>query len=619
MWVLEQCSADHALAWLQALYLREHVGFDGAAALLKAAVRALEPDYFTQLLDVQIFELARGELNHGQHAVSFSYAALCVRAMRALQGRFHKPAAAWQVRGDVVHIQHVLRDLAGVAAEFSFVHEQPIVLEELVSPCADESPIQVPAATPEQGESGPAQDVDGAGFLSADLEQSNAVDIDEAVLAAIAVGAGLRDYQVDGVRHLAGQTGACLGDDMGLGKTRQTVVGARLAAGQGRVLIVCPASLRINWEREIHAVYPDAVVGFAGDDRISTLYGCQWVIANYERLGGLVREVGLAFGAMAIDEAHYLKEHKSGRTRNAFVMATRIPKRYVVTGTPLLNREIELHTLLRLTGHSLGRMELKEFRKEFTGSRERRAALARALSGWMLRRRKDVLDLGAKTHSVRYISPSEGLAIYKEIYDDMSLMAMPKITKLRQCLETLKTPFLIETVEGLQAEDKIIIFCEYMSTVNAMHDAFTAAGIKAVRLVGADSATKRQKAIDTFQDDPEVRVFIGTTMAAGVGITLTAANYVAFASMPWTPALMRQAEDRAYRLGQQRDVIVIVPLIPDTIDEAVWKILEGKRETEIDVVEAVTIVKTNEAATITNASLQSWIYGESAAMNYART
>ncbi len=71
-----------------------------------------------------------------------------------------------------------------------------------------------------------------------------------------------------------------------------------------------------------------------------------------------------------------------------------------------------------------------------------------------------------------------------------------------------------------------------MSIVNAMHDAFTAAGIKAVRLVGADSATKRQKAIDTFQDDPQVRVFIGTTMAAGVGITLTAANYVAFASMP---------------------------------------------------------------------------------------
>lgn len=130
------------------------------------------------------------------------------------------------------------------------------------------------------------------------------------------------------------------------------------------MLIVCPVSLRINWEREIHAVYPDAIVGFAGGDRVSTLYGCQWVIANYERLGGLVREVELEFGAMA--------------------MVTRIPKRYVVTGTPLLNCEIELHTFLRLTGYPVGRMELKKFRKEFTGSRERRAALARAYHHYLV-------------------------------------------------------------------------------------------------------------------------------------------------------------------------------------------------------------------------------------------
>ena len=186
MWVLEQGSADHALAWLQAHYLREHVDFDGATVLLKAAIRAPEPDYFTQLLDVQIFELARGELNHGQHAVSFSYDGLCVRAMRALQGRFHKPAAAWQVRAEVAHIQHVLRDLAGVAPEYTFVHEQPVVLEELVSANAGESPIQVPTATPEQGEIGLAKDLDGAVFLSADLEQSNAVDINEALLGAVA-------------------------------------------------------------------------------------------------------------------------------------------------------------------------------------------------------------------------------------------------------------------------------------------------------------------------------------------------------------------------------------------------------------------------------------------------
>lgn len=291
---------------------------------------------------------------------------------------------------------------------------------------------------------------------------------------------------------------------------------------------------------------------------------------------------------MAIDEAHYLKEHQAGRTRNAFVMATRIERRYVVTGTPLLNREIELHTLLRLTGHYMGDMPMKEFRKEFTGSREKRALLAERLRGWMLRRRKDVLtDLGEKSRQVRWVSPAEGMGLYGEIYGDMTLQSMPKITKLRQCLEALKTPFLIETVESLSEGDKIIIFCEYMASVNMMEEAFQASGIGCVTLVGADSGTKRQKAIDAFQNDPAVTVFIGTTSAAGVGITLTAANYVAFASLPWTPALMRQAEDRAYRLGQKRDVIVIVPLVPKTIDEGVWRLQQSKQETEQDVVEAV--------------------------------
>lgn len=91
------------------------------------------------------------------------------------------------------------------------------------------------------------------------------------------------------------------------------MVVTRLIAGEGRVLILCPASLRINWERKIHAVYPQAVVGIVGEDRHATLYGCDWVIANYERLGDLVRDPELVFEVMAINEAHYLKESKSTR------------------------------------------------------------------------------------------------------------------------------------------------------------------------------------------------------------------------------------------------------------------------------------------------------------------
>lgn len=589
MWVTDLVDADRCAVWLGTIYRGQHVDLTEARRIIAAAVATPELDYFAQVLDVQVFPLSKGNVGKGRHAVSFAYDALCVRAMRALRGSFHKPASAWQVPGEAADILAGLWSIATVGPEFVFVHERAVVLEELVGAAASTSPIQVPGAPPPRGEGGERQE-HGSGFLSAELQEIEALAVDENALALEGERAGLRDYQLTGVRYLLARSGACLGDDMGLGKSRQTVVAARLAAGTGRVLILCPASLRINWEREIQMVYPDAVVGMAGEDRIAALHGCQWVIANYERLGGLVRETGLEFKVMAVDEAHYLKEHQAGRTRNAFVMATRIPRRYVITGTPLLNREIELHTLLRLTGHRLGQLPLKAFRKDFTGSQARRAELAGELQGWMLRRRKDVLkDLGEKSRQVRWVSPAEGLGRYKAIHQDMTLQAMPKITKLRQCLEALKTPFLIETVEGLSEGDKIIIFCEFMATVEAMREAFTAVGIACVSLVGADSGAKRQKAIDAFQNDPAVTVFIGTTSAAGVGITLTAANHVAFASLPWTPALMRQAEDRAYRLGQKRNVLVIVPLIEGTMDTGIWKLLQSKQETEKDVVEAACL------------------------------
>jgi SNF2 family DNA or RNA helicase len=180
--------------------------------------------------------------------------------------------------------------------------------------------------------------------------------------------------------------------------------------------------------------------------------------------------------------------------------------------------------------------------------------------------------------------PAEGLDEYQRILADMTMTVMPKIVKLRQHLELIKTDFLIETVQALQQEDKAIIFCEYMPTVDFMKEAFKNAGINCVTLVGSDNGTSRQRAVDAFQQNPAVRVFIGTS-AAAVGITLTAANYVILASQPWTPAMQRQREDRAYRNGQTRDVFVIIPVIPGTIDEQVFALLNSKTEIEESVVE----------------------------------
>jgi SNF2-related domain len=586
LWVMRQDAPARSSAWLKRLFVdgARHLDLAGIDTFLQDAIGAADPDYFTQVLDIQIFPLASGG-----HAVSANYDLPVLDAMHALGGRFHKFAAAWEVRHGAAAILKALRELAGVDETFVFVHERFVVLEDLVAPPPSEAPIQVPAATPEWGPGGESdEDKAGHSFLTTVVAPMQRVAVDEAALLAAGASASMRDYQVAGTRFLLGRTSALLADDMGLGKSRQAVVAGRLAAGDERVLVACPASLRINWQREILAVYPEASIGIVGEDRLEAIRGCRWVIANYERLGGLVREAGLAFKVFMIDEAHYLKEHEAGRTRNAFILAERIPRRFLITGTPLLSREIELHTLLRLSGHRLGAMPLKDFRTQYAGDAGKRGALASELSEWMLRRRKDVLtDLGQKHHQVRYVSPAQGRALYDEIMADMSLTVMPKITKLRQALEMLKFDFLVETIQSLGEGDKIIVFAEYMNTVNALKEAVAALGIGVVSLVGADAGAKRQRAVDAFQQDARVRVFIGTTSAAGVGITLTAANYVTFASEPWTPALKRQAEDRAYRLGQRRDVFVITPIVPNTIDEQVHLLLESKTALEHDVVEAV--------------------------------
>ena len=586
MWLLQTTDSSYADDVIKHAFAGHFVDMEQLDVQLRAAVAAPDPDYFSQLLDVQIFPLVKGDLARGSWAVSFTYDPLCVKAMRSLGGYFHKHASAWQVRADPELIMERLASIAGVSSEFVFVHEQPVVIEELTTSGNEGSPISVPAASPPLGGGGGPGEEEGTGFLSTEHGHVDDMPYDRVALASLVACGVLRDYQAEGVAHMLRQSGACMGDDMGLGKSRQTVVASRMAAGSGRVLIVCPASLRLNWEREIKMVYPDARVGMIGEDRISTLAGCDWVIGNYERMGGLVRESELEFAVMAVDEAHYLKEYKSGRTRNVFLLAARIERCFVVTGTPLLNREIEMHTLLRITGHRLGSLTLAEFRKSYAGSPEKRAALAAAIQGWMIRRSKDVLkDLGDKARQFVPMSP-EGLDVYKEIYGDMTLQAMPKIVRLRKCLEGLKVPYLVETVQAMGEDGKLIIFCEYMSTVEALKQALASLGVGCVSLVGSDSLKRRQAAVDAFQRDASIKVFIGTTMAAGVGITLTAANIVAFASMPWTPALMRQAEDRAYRLGQIRDVLVLVPIIQGTIDEGVLQLQENKHTTEIEVVEA---------------------------------
>ncbi|WP_152606694.1 DEAD/DEAH box helicase [Aquabacterium sp. NJ1] len=585
MWVIPATKMKAAISLLPK-YASKYREWDFSDMRDKALTAWNSPadDFFVSLFDTQLMPL-----DSGGFACTAVFDSLYVQVMRDLNGVFHKYAGAWEVKAPIQLIKRKLLDQVGIGEQYLFVHESSVNLEQLVSAPKAGVPISVAGAAPEfvHGVDKTSEGM-GSGFITTFGTPLERWPVNEDLLQKTAANCSLRDYQVVGVRHLIGHSSALLADDMGLGKTRQAVVAAHLASGEDHILVVCPASLCINWEREIHALFPDDKVAFIGQHSMQKCKEARWIVANYERLGGLVRDPSIRIGVMLIDECHYLKEHEAGRTRNAFILADRVPRRFLLTGTPVLNREVEIHTLLRLSGHPIGRMPLQEFKKTYAGDAAKRAELADRLKEWMLRRGKDALkDLGVKHHQVRIIEPAEGMGAYEAIVKDMTMQAMPKITKLRQCLEMMKLDFIIESIQCLPEGEKAIVFCEYMETVGHLMQALKESGIGAVSLVGADSTTKRMKAVDALQQDKGTRVFVGTTMAAGVGITLTAANYVFFASLPWTNALKRQAEDRAYRSGNTRDVFVIIPVVAKTIDEQVNALLSAKEVIEKDLVESV--------------------------------
>lgn len=394
----------------------------------------------------------------------------------------------------------------------------------------------------------------------------------------------LRDYQKTGVRHLISTTSALLADDMGLGKSRQAIVAASIILTQTKknALIICPASLIINWEREILMTNKNA--------QISNTYDpdAKWTVINYEKMHTVFKKAH-HYDIMIIDEAHSLKEPNTIRTKIAFDLAAKIKYRFILTGTPILNKESEIHTLLRLSGHPLGEYTQKSFKEFFAGSAEMREKLHQAIyNDWMLRRKKSMVltELKGKKHQLLYLEADEKrFNEYKQIATDPNLLALPKITKLRICLENIKIDFITKTTEQMAPDDKMLIFCYLEDSVEKLKKSIEEKNnFRVATLTGSDSKTKRQRAVDDFQGDPETKVFV-STFAGAVGWTLTAANIVMFASLPFTQAMREQAEDRAFRLGQQRLVIIKIPLLENTIDDSIWNLLKFKKDMASDVLD----------------------------------
>jgi len=411
------------------------------------------------------------------------------------------------------------------------------------------------------------------------------------------------DHQKLAIEKLVANERFILADDMGLGKTTSTVI-ASLESGSKKILVICPASLKINWYREIQNYT---------DRSISIVEGKKWesadfVIVNYDIIKNfhdsenvensvIVKE---NFDLVIIDEAHYIQNKKAARTQLCNDVANKIGKVWLLTGTPLTSRPINYFNLLELVDSPVAQNWMAYVRRycdgfqfragnrkiwNVNGSSNLEELRDRTQHTILRRLKEEILDLPDKIITPIYLNlksdtykalMGEYFDWYRNNEESKSLaLQFSKLMKVRQIISQEKIKNTIEIANSsIDQEKKVIIFTNFTDTLNQFVDYFKK---DCVYLDGSCSKNQRQEAVDRFQNDDKVKVFVGNLKAAGVGITLTAAEVVIMNDLSFVPSDHSQAEDRAYRIGQNKGVSIYYPIFENTIEGKIYDILSRKK------------------------------------------
>jgi len=414
------------------------------------------------------------------------------------------------------------------------------------------------------------------------------------------------EHQKESIQKLVENKKFILADDMGLGKTTSTIIAA-LEAGSKKALIICPATLKINWKREIEN-YSDKTVFIAESKNFST--EADFVIINYDIIKNFhdtkkkdeSQILASNFDLVIVDEAHYIKNATAQRTKLINDIVKKTDRLWLLTGTPMTSRPIDYFNLLSLIDSPVAKNWMAyairycqgyQFnvggRKVWnvTGASNLEELRDRTLGLTLRRLKENVLDLPDKIITPVYLrlkskQYEEVMGEYYDWYDknpeeSKSLtVQFSKLTKVRQIIADEKIAQTIELAENILEQDKkVIIFCNFTDSLNKITEHF---GKAAVKLDGSMSKPERQHSVDQFQDNPKVKVFVGNIKAAGVGITLTAAEAVIMNDLSFLPSDHAQSEDRAYRYGQKNNVLVYYPIFENTIEGIIYDILNNKKQ-----------------------------------------
>ncbi|MBN8867209.1 MAG: DEAD/DEAH box helicase [Solirubrobacterales bacterium] len=479
-------------------------------------------------------------------------------------------------------------------------------------------------------------EVEATGWVASLREEVTGNSDQEVIEAPEALNATLREYQLEGLRWLHRMTslglGGCLADDMGLGKTVMLIslhLHRRLnPQTAGPTLVVCPASLLGNWEREIQRFAPgETVRRYHGSKRSLDQITGGFVLTTYGTMRlDAERFEAVPWGLLVADEAQHVKNPRSAGAKALRTIPAR--SRVALTGTPVENNLSELWAILDWTtpgllgGHG-------SFRKkwadpiELEGSESATRLLNRLVRPFLLRRRKSdpgiAPELPPKTITDQPVELTpEQIKLYEQAVRENMLqirtaeginrrgLVLKLLTSLKQICNhpaqflgeadgalperSGKLELLDELLDTILSEEgSVLVFTQYVAMAKLLKRHLDEREIDSMLLHGGTAVRQRERMVERFQNG-DVPVFLLSLKAAGTGLNLTRADHVIHYDRWWNPAVEEQATDRAHRIGQEKTVQVHRLIAEGTIEDRIASIHETKREL------ADAIVSSGEAA-----------------------
>lgn len=414
-------------------------------------------------------------------------------------------------------------------------------------------------------------------------------------------------FQSIGVSFIEARNGrAIIGDEMGLGKTVQALAWLQMHPEKKPVVIVVPSSLKVNWAKEAEAWMTNPKVQILSGTNPNLPIIGEIIIINYDILPYWVdRLLKIRPQVLITDECHYFKNNSAKRTKAVKALGKNIPHVIALSGTPIVNRPVEFYNAIKLVDNTVVPDFFRYAQRycgarhngygwDFSGATNTEELHQKLVSTIMIRRKKsDVLkelpdkiraflpmELSnekeyrmAEANFIAFVRQQKGALAAARA---SNAQALAEIEGLKQLAVAGKLEQAIDWIRDfIEIDGKLVVFAVHKFVIDALMEAF---GKVAVKIDGSVLLTDRDKAVEAFQKNPNIRLFVGNIKAAGVGLTLTAASNVAFLELPWTPGDLSQAEDRCHRIGQKDSVTIHYLLASNTIEERIARLIDKKRK-----------------------------------------